>query len=390
MMQTAGEKQLLSSPSSIYVHIPFCRYICHYCDFNKFFIENQPVDYYIEKLGEEMKRSLPGTASVKTIYIGGGTPTALTTEQLRQVLRDVKSCTDPARPVQEFTVEVNPGEADRVKFDMMKDEGVTRLSIGIQTFNDRLLQHIGRGHTADEARDTVQKAREAGFDNISIDLMFGLPEQSMEDWKETVSEAVKLDIDHVSAYSLKIEEKTMFHNWYRQGKIKPLPEDTEAAMYEELEDALSAAGFHAYEISNFARPGKESEHNKTYWKNEEYYGFGAGAHGYVNGVRYANMGPLPHYLKAVEAGKHPLKETHEVSRSEMMEEEMFMGLRMQEGVSASRFFRKYQCSYYDVYPEVVRELTEGGLLYDSGSSLYLTEKGKLLGNEVFARFLLDD
>ncbi|SFL65960.1 radical SAM family heme chaperone HemW [Salibacterium qingdaonense] len=379
-----------ASPASIYVHIPFCRYICFYCDFNKFFIENQPVDDYIEQLDREMKRVLMEPAPVDTVYVGGGTPTALGTDQLRRVLRDVKKRTDSSRPLREFSVEVNPGEADWAKFDMMKEEGVTRLSIGIQTFNDSLLQKIGRGHSAAEAKETVLLARESGFDNISIDLMFGLPEQTMADWKDTITRALQLDIDHVSAYSLKIEEKTMFYNWYRQGKIKPLPEDTEADMYEVLEEALADAGFHAYEISNFAKPGKESEHNKTYWRNEEYYGFGAGAHGYLNGVRYANLGPLPHYLKAVKAGENPVKDTHEVSRTENMEEEMFMGLRMKEGVSAHRFYRKFNCSYYDIYPEALQELTEEGLLYDSGSALQLTEKGRLLGNEVFARFLLDE
>ncbi|MFZ4451969.1 radical SAM family heme chaperone HemW [Salibacterium aidingense] len=374
--------------SSIYVHIPFCEQICFYCDFNKFFIKNQPVDEYIEALGQEMKWAVPHTIPLKTIYIGGGTPTALTTKQLKQVIEDVKACAADPSAVTEFTVEVNPGEVDREKLDMMKACGVNRLSIGVQTFHEKLLKRIGRAHSSQEAKDTVEQAKSAGFDNISIDLMFGLPEQTMEDWQHSITEALGLGIQHISAYSLKIEEKTMFHNWHRQGKIHPLPEDTEAAMYEELEAKVTEAGFNPYEISNFAVDGRESEHNKTYWRNEEYFGFGAGAHGYIDGIRYANLGPLPHYLKAIDSGSFPLRETHQVTAKEKMEEEMFMGLRMKEGVSSERFTGKFQQSYYDIFSEVIYELTEKELLHDSGTSLHLTEKGRLLGNEVFEKFLL--
>ncbi|RSL34468.1 oxygen-independent coproporphyrinogen III oxidase [Salibacterium salarium] len=376
--------------SSIYVHIPFCEQICFYCDFNKFYIKNQPVDKYVEVLNEEMKRviSMDEKPSIETIYIGGGTPTALNEQQLKQVLDDVNTLVRNPEQVREFTVEVNPGEADRDKLKMMRAAGVNRLSIGVQSFNDKLLEKIGRGHSAQEAVETIDLAKSVGFENISIDLMFGLPEQTMEIWKDTISKTLELDVPHISAYSLKIEEKTMFYNWYRQGKIQPLPEDTEAEMYEVLVSGLHDAGYTAYEISNFSKYGMDSEHNKTYWKNNEYYGFGAGAHGYLDGTRYANIGPLPHYIKAIENGESAVKESHEVPKTEMMEEEMFMGLRMKEGVRADRFESKFQTSYYTIFPEVIHDLLERELLYDSGDSLHLTKNGKLLGNEVFEQFLL--
>ncbi|RSL31532.1 oxygen-independent coproporphyrinogen III oxidase [Salibacterium salarium] len=375
---------------SIYVHIPFCEQICFYCDFNKFYIKNQPVDEYVEVLGEEIKQviAMDEKPSIETIYIGGGTPTALNEQQLKQVLDDVNAAVKDPAAVREFTVEVNPGEADRGKFQMMRDAGVNRLSIGVQSFDDKLLQKIGRGHSAEEAVETIALAKSVGFENISVDLMFGLPEQTMQTWKHTIAKTLELDVPHISAYSLKIEEKTMFYNWYRQGKIQPLPEDTEAEMYEVLVSALTSAGYIPYEISNFSKHGMDSEHNKTYWKNMEYYGVGAGAHGYLNGVRYANIGPLPHYIKAVENGESAVKEHHEVPKTEMMEEEMFMGLRMKDGVEADRFQDKFQTSYYEIFPDVIHDLTEQELLYDSGRSLHLTEKGKLLGNEVFEKFLL--
>ncbi|MFB5662119.1 radical SAM family heme chaperone HemW [Alteribacillus sp. HJP-4] len=378
--------------SSIYIHIPFCEQICFYCDFNKFYIKNQPVEEYVEALLLEMQQAASSADShpVKTIYLGGGTPTALETAQLEKVIRGVKSCFRLREDDVEMTVEVNPGEVEKDKLAMLYKNGVNRLSIGVQSFDNTLLKKIGRTHSAESAISTVNMAKAAGFSNLSIDLMFGLPGQTMESWEHTIDQAMKLDISHVSAYSLKIEEKTMFYNWYRQGRISAMEQDEEAMMFEVLLERLTGAGIFPYEISNFARPGMESRHNITYWKNEGYFGFGAGAHGYADGRRYANIAPLTHYIEAVKNGKSPKKEVHEVPLKEQMEEEMFMGLRMREGVSRSQFKRKYGSEMDCVFSEAINDLINEGLLLDTGETVQLTEKGKFLGNEVFERFLLTE
>ncbi|SFE28652.1 radical SAM family heme chaperone HemW [Alteribacillus iranensis] len=378
---------------AVYVHIPFCTHICYYCDFNKFFIKDQPVDEYIDMLNKEVDEAFKGDednhSSLHSIYIGGGTPTALTTAQLRRVIKNVtRHVPDVEKNGFEFTVEVNPGEADVEKLQAMRELGVNRLSIGVQSFDDHLLKKIGRAHTAGEAERTIALAKQAGFTNISIDLMFGLPDQTIQLWEQSIDKAVALDVTHVSAYSLKIEKKTMFYNWYQRGQLNLLSEDTEAEMYDLLMSKLEKAGFSAYEISNFARNGYESKHNKTYWKNEEYYGFGAGAHGYLQSVRYANVGPLPHYIDILKKQTHARKDSHTVTSQEQMEEEMFMGLRMREGVSDRVFKSKYGLSYMEVFGEAVEELTENGLLEKNKEIIYLTDKGRLLGNEVFEKFIM--
>lgn len=219
--------------------------------------------------------------------------------------------------------------------------------------------------------------------------MFGLPGQTVEQFRETLEKAVRLPIEHVSAYSLKVEEKTVFYQLWRKGKL-PLPgEDTEAEMYEELRKYMKDAGFNHYEISNFAKPGFESSHNLTYWKNEDYYGIGAGAHGYTAGTRRINHGPLPKYMNAVKDTGFPYREEHEVTFKEKMEEEMFMGLRKLSGVSKQMFKDKYGREITDVFPLAVN-LAEKGLLEEDGENFRLTEKGLLLGNEVFEGFLLSD
>ncbi|WP_158735049.1 radical SAM family heme chaperone HemW [Alteribacillus sp. YIM 98480] len=379
------------APSAIYVHIPFCKQICFYCDFNKFYLENQPVNDYVDALGKEIRDtfSINQGQSISSVYIGGGTPTALNNDELEKVILDIKSNAPLLENELEFTVEVNPGEAGLDKLQLMQSLGVNRLSIGVQSFDSSLLKKIGRSHSAKEALKTIDLAREAGFENISIDLMFGLPGQTMQMWQETIATMLDQNIPHVSAYSLKIEEKTMFYNWQRQGKLQTIPEDKEAQMYEELVSRLQASGYDTYEISNFAKKGFESRHNQVYWENKEYFGFGAGAHGYVNGNRYANIAPLTHYIKALQQGESAVKETHKVTTQEMMEEEMFMGLRMKKGVKEEIFKKKYGSSYFDVFQEAIQDLQHKELLKDTGSSLHLTKKGRLLGNEVFERFLFE-
>ncbi|ADC50718.1 coproporphyrinogen III oxidase [Alkalihalophilus pseudofirmus OF4] len=374
--------------TAAYIHIPFCEHICHYCDFNKVFLKNQPVDEYIQALLHEMHMTINEAKpdQLKTIYVGGGTPTALTAAQLRTLFAEMHSIL-PMEQIEEFTVEVNPDSSEEEKLAVMKEFGVNRLSIGVQSFDQSLLDAIGRTHSSDSVHDAVKRSREAGFDNLSLDLMFGLPHQSVEQFIDTIEKAAELGVEHLSAYSLKIEEKTVFFNRQRKGKLSLPPEEDEVTMYEELRKRTKAHGFVQYEISNFAKPGRESKHNLVYWNNDEYYGFGAGAHGYVNGVRHQNIGPVPKYIEAVNQKKLPYLNEHKVSRVEQIEEAMFMGLRKLNGVDLDELSKRYDKDLNKLYHDQIKDLSERGLLVSEQGMLKLTNEGLLLANEVFEQFL---
>ncbi|MDG5786530.1 radical SAM family heme chaperone HemW [Evansella sp. AB-P1] len=374
---------------AVYIHVPFCEQICHYCDFNKFYIKNQPIEEYLDLCEKEMANTIERfpTSEVTSIYVGGGTPTSLSTEHLSKLLRAIRTHF-PIRDDYEWTVEVNPGSADNKKLEMMKEMGVNRLSIGVQTFDQELLKTIGRDHNPEDVSNTIKLARNNGFSNISLDLMFGLPNQTMDQFRETLERTMDMQIEHVSAYSLKIEAKTVFYQLMKKGKLSLPSEDLEADMYHVLREQLEKANLQQYEISNFAKRGFESKHNLTYWNNESYFGIGAGSHSYINGVRRANYGPLPKYMKAVQSLGFPYIEEHEVTFKEKMEEEMFMGLRKISGVSFKTFREKYGMEIEDTFKNIIPPLTEKGLLINDGTSIRLSNKGLFLGNEVFEKFLM--
>ena len=374
-----------TKPTSAYVHIPFCTQICYYCDFSKVFIKNQPVDSYLEHLIEEYDSY--DIKKLRTLYIGGGTPTALSAPQLAFLLEKLTDKLDLSY-LEELTIEANPGDLDEEKIAVLKDSPVNRVSLGVQTFNDRMLKQIGRSHSEKDIYENIANLKKAGFDNISIDLIYALPKQTMEDVKTNVAKAIALDIPHMSLYSLILENHTVFMNRMRRGKL-PLPkEDLEAEMFEYIIAELEKAGFEHYEISNFSKPGFESRHNLMYWDNAEYYGIGAGASGYVNGVRYKNHGPIRHYLQAVEAGNARVQE-EVLTLKEKMEEELFLGLRKKSGVSKKRFEEKFGLSFEDQYGAVVSELTEQGLLVPDKDIVRMTKKGLFLGDTVAEKFILE-
>ena len=374
-----------TKPTSAYVHIPFCTQICYYCDFSKVFIKNQPVDSYLEHLIEEYDSY--DIKKLRTLYIGGGTPTALSAPQLAFLLEKLTEKLDLSY-LEELTIEANPGDLDQEKIAVLKDSPVNRVSLGVQTFNDRMLKQIGRSHSEKDIYENIANLKKAGFDNISIDLIYALPKQTMEDVKTNVAKAIALDIPHMSLYSLILENHTVFMNRMRRGKL-PLPkEDLEAEMFEYIIAELEKAGFEHYEISNFSKPGFESRHNLMYWDNAEYYGIGAGASGYVDGVRYKNHGPIHHYLQAVEAGNARVQE-EVLSLREKMEEEMFLGLRKKSGVSKKRFEEKFGLSFEDQYGAVVSELTEQGLLVPDRDIVRMTKQGLFLGDTVAEKFILE-
>ena len=372
-------------PTSAYVHIPFCTQICYYCDFSKVFIKNQPVDSYLEHLLEEFRSY--DIQKLSTLYIGGGTPTALSASQLEVLLKGLTENLDLS-VLEELTIEANPGDLDADKIDVLKNSAVNRVSLGVQTFDDKMLKKIGRSHLEKDIYENIDRLKLAGFDNISIDLIYALPGQTMEQVKENVAKAIGLDIPHMSLYSLILENHTVFMNRMRRGKL-PLPkEELEAEMFEYIIAELERAGFEHYEISNFSKTGFESRHNLMYWDNAEYYGIGAGASGYVNGIRYKNHGPIRHYLSAVEEGNARITEEH-LSQKEKMEEEMFLGLRKKSGVSMARFEEKFGRSFDELYGEIVRDLVQQGLMQIEGDRVRMTKRGLFLGDTVAERFILE-
>lgn len=382
--------QPINTSTSAYIHIPFCEHLCYYCNFNKFFLEGQPVADYLEALLLEMelRSSAQPQPELATCYIGGGTPTSLSAAQLEVLLKGVRERFRFTADY-EFTVEANPGDLTQEKLQVMKDYGVNRLSMGVQTFDDRLLKKIGRKHTAADVYDTLKLIEKNAFSNVSIDLIYALPGQTLESFRDTLQQALALDLPHYALYSLILENKTMFMNWVRQGRLQLPDQELEAQMFAEAIARMNARGREQYEISNFARPGYESRHNLVYWNNETYFGFGAGASGYIGSVRYRNFGPIQHYLQPLRKRQLPLLETEQISSKNQMEEEMFLGLRKKSGISQTRFKEKFGVEFSAVYGTVVAELAAKKLLLVTGDKVALTEKGLYIGNDIFEKFLLD-
>jgi putative oxygen-independent coproporphyrinogen III oxidase len=377
------------APQAVYIHIPFCTNKCHYCDFTAYVVDGQPVDDYLAALDQEMALTVSAVppGAIRSIFIGGGTPTVLTPRQMDRLLSSIRRHFPLWDESIEFTIEANPGTTGPELLRVMRAGGINRISFGAQTFRPDLLERIGRIHGVEEIKRGVELAREAGFANLSLDLMFGLPTQTVNDMEETLRQAVALAPEHFSCYSLKVEEGTLFHHLHERKEL-PLPsEDAELAMYQLTRSYLAEQGYAQYEVSNFSKPGRESRHNLTYWLNEEYYGFGTGAHGYVQKRRHANIKGVKEYVQRLERNELPIAESYPVSRTEEMENFMILGLRLMEGVSRDKFQRLYGVELEQVFgPVLTRQLTKG-LLDLNGDRYRLTEKGLIFGNDVFADFL---
>lgn len=375
-------------PGALYLHIPFCKHKCFYCDFNTYAVQGQPVDEYLAALEREMELTVASVppALIETIFVGGGTPTILNPEQMRRFLEAVRRYFPDRVDALEFTMEANPGTTDPEKLQAMREGGVNRISFGVQSFDNGLLKDIGRIHDTEDVYRSIENARAAGFDNLSIDLMFGLPGQTVRQMEDSLSRALELELQHYSLYSLKVEENTLFHSLYQKGQL-PLPdEEEEVAMYEYIIRTLSKEGYEHYEISNFAKPGHHSRHNMEYWLNHSYYGLGAGAHGYIEGIRHVNVKGVKDYIAAAEAGL-PIQETTPVEDSEAMEDFMMVGLRVLEGVHQRDFLTQFDCKMEDVFGAELVRLTERGMLEATADGYKLTKEGLFLGNEVFSQFL---
>lgn len=378
----------MMSPEAVYIHIPFCTNKCHYCDFNSYVLKGQPVMEYLQALEREMEQTVKTMPAdrIETIFVGGGTPTVLSPEQMEVFLGMVRTYFPKRSERLEFTMEANPGTTDPEKLAAMREGGVNRISFGVQSFDNRLLETIGRIHDTDDVYRSLDNARGAGFGNLSIDLMFGLPGQTLGTLDRSLDAALELGLEHYSIYGLKVEENTLFHTLYQKNRL-PLPEEEEeAVMYERIISRLCDAGYIQYEISNFARPGFESKHNITYWRNQSYYGLGAGAHGYVRGIRHVNIKGIQPYIDASLRGL-PMMETSEVSEREAMEDFMMVGLRMLRGVRREDFAEQFQCSLEEAFGGTINRLIGKELLESFGEGYRLSKRGLMLGNEVFAEFI---
>jgi len=377
----------------VYIHIPFCHQICNYCDFNKVYFKNQPVDEYIEALAKEIEMAVRKTPeqfqNIETVYLGGGTPTALSAEQISRLLNHINALL-PTKQLVEFSSEANPDELSADKLEALLHGGVNRLSMGVQSFDQGLLEKIGRTHSNDHVFETIKQAKKVGFKDISIDLMYGLPGQTMAQWEDTLEKALELDLPHYSAYSLIVEPKTIFYIQYAKGRLNLPTEDLEADMYELLMRRMEEKGKKQYEISNFAIDGHLSTHNKIYWDNDEYAGFGAGAHGYLLGNRYSNHGPIKKYIETVKNNEQPILHTHEVTWEEKCEEQMFLGLRKSEGVSFESFETKLGSPMKEIFGKEIARLVHDELLIEDEHGVRLSRKGRFVGNEIFQQFLLGE
>ncbi|MGE7826160.1 radical SAM family heme chaperone HemW [Paenibacillus sp. NPDC093718] len=373
---------------AVYIHIPFCTNKCFYCDFNSYVLKDQPVMDYLRALDKEMELTVQANppGRIKSIFVGGGTPTVLKPNEMEYFLQSVKRHFPEWSDDIEFSMEANPGTTDLEKLSVMREGGVNRISFGVQAFQNSLLTGIGRIHDTDDVYRSLENARRAGFDNMSIDLMFGLPNQTLDMLAESVDKALELGLPHYSIYSLKVEENTLFHTMYQRNQL-PLPdEEDELNMYLLLMERMQAAGYKQYEISNFAKPGFESRHNMTYWRNEDYYGLGAGAHGYIGRQRHVNIKGVNPYNEAANKGL-PRLDSFEVSREEAMEDFLMVGLRVLDGVSRSRFRQQFGISMEEVFAGPLNKMVGAGLLDSTDDGYKLSSKGILFGNDVFAEFI---
>lgn len=344
----------------------------------------------MEALANEVRTNVAGVKNVvKTIFIGGGTPTALNLSQLELLLQVIDEKFDVAA-CEEYTIEANPGDFDEDKARLLKSYGVNRVSLGVQAFDNQLLEDIGRLHKVSDVYDTVNLLNKHDLTNISIDLIYALPNQTVAGFEKSLQEAVQFELPHYSTYALQIEPKTVFYQRHKKGKLHRPPQEDEVRMYNILRDTMQKNGNNQYEISNFAKPGFESKHNLTYWNNDYYYGFGAGAHGYLPGKRTGNIRPLPAYVKQAMKNGQPILTTEEIGLKENIEEEMFLGLRKREGVSKAKFEQKFSFPMTDLYSGTISQLVAKDWLYETDQSLSLTLEGILFGNNVFAEFLLEE
>lgn len=370
----------------LYIHIPFCVSKCRYCDFLSMPYDYDVREQYTMSLCKEIERFAKEHADeyvVNSVFFGGGTPSILEPELFEKIISTVrdnfKMNTDS-----EITIECNPGTVTYDKLGTYKENGVNRISFGLQSANDSELKALGRIHTFSDFMDSYDNALKAGFNNINVDIMSELPSQGIEGYRNTLEKVLSLDIKHISAYSLIIEEGTPFFEMNEKGLLKLPSEEDERQMYYMTEELLAKNGFHRYEISNYARDGYECRHNKIYWERGEYVGFGLGAASLISDIRYSNTRDMKEYLEDFSSGR----ENEILSLEDKMSEFMFLGLRMTKGIEISEFERQFKSDIYDIFGSEIKKHVGNGLLVEKEGRLMLTGKGFDLSNYVFADFYL--
>lgn len=373
----------------LYLHFPYCISKCPYCDFNSYQLkEDNQISSYISALYQEINvysRKLK-KSNITTIYFGGGTPTILTGIQISNILIFCKDKFTVDKNA-EITIEANPGTLDGEKLKLLIESGINRLSLGAQSFNDLFLKKLGRIHNTQDITDSYYLAREIGFGNINIDIMFALPDQTTEDLQVTLKKAVSLKPDHLSLYNLTIKRGTEYYEKHKRGKLKLPNEDEEFDMYNWAIKFLEESGFEHYEISNFARPYKRSMHNLIYWQNKPYLGIGAGAYSFIKGYRYMNYESPARYVKEMMSGKLPVDNGEKLSLRKRMIETIILGLRTKDGVGYIKFKARFGVNLNDIFSEQVIKSVNLGLLQKDDYRIKLTKKGIFLANTVFREFV---
>ncbi|MDB2067823.1 radical SAM family heme chaperone HemW [Clostridium perfringens] len=373
---------------SLYIHIPFCAQKCLYCDFPSFARKDHLRKAYIEALNKEIisLREKHNNLEINTIFIGGGTPSVLEADELECLLKEVAKL-NMAKDI-EYSMECNPGNLTEEKLEVMKKYGVNRISMGLQAKQDNLLKGLGRIHNYKTFKENFLLAKKVGFNNINVDLMFGLPNQRLNEWEETLREIISLEPAHISAYSLIIEEGTAFYNLYENDKLKLPTEEEERKMYHLAKKILEENGFNQYEISNYAKEGKECRHNLAYWNMDNWIGVGSASASYINGKRIKNISSVEEYINSINEKREAVEEIINNSKNDNMEEFMFMGLRKINGIDENEFKNRFSMNINDVYGEILNKYIDEGLLIRESGRIFLSEKGIEISNIIMADFLL--
>jgi oxygen-independent coproporphyrinogen III oxidase len=377
-------------PLSLYIHIPFCKKKCYYCDFNSYSGQNEYIPDYISALKKEMAfyEQEARDYEFSSVFIGGGTPSLLDGTQVWDLMNYLKKIFYLA-PDAEISIEGNPGLVDKDKLEKYYESGINRLSMGLQACQNHLLTSLGRIHLYEDFLKNLEQARTTGFSNINADLMFALPQQKELDWEECLKEMIKLEIPHISTYSLIFEEGTLLYHQLQDKKVKPLEEEIELKMYHHAIEFLKQQGYIHYEISNFAKPGYACKHNIGYWKNQNYLGIGAGAHSYLNNIRFNNFNEIKQYITHIQVEGKPVENSISLTQKEEISETMFLGLRMMEGISVKKFHKRFNQTPFEVYGEILVKLNQQKLIDYDTNTIWLTDKGIDLANLVFEKMLLD-